>query len=309
MAPEYIIVGHRSVNGSDGTGSPNSSASSPRENHDRLPRGNKYVKVRSSEVQPATSSSPSSSLVVVVTSLTLYATVSLSIVYFNWWLFTSAFQYPVFVSWIQQVFGLLLFILLAFFGRFFTVFRHFPYRKPEWEVARRVLPLSLSFTASVGLSNLCLKFVQVSTYQVARSLTLIFTIVLSYYILGERQKKASIMASVVMVTGFAVGSLDTATLSFTGVLAGASSSAFQAFYNVTVKRILPLLDDDPNLLLYYNLWWSSFFFIPMIPVSGELGVFSMLKWSVYEPEFFAQWGSLFFSGESRSVDCLSIVVQ
>lgn len=225
-----------------------------------------------------------------------YVTVSLSIVYFNWWLFTSSFRYPVFVSWIQQIIGIIAIIFFAQLGKRYPLFSRSKAVWPTFETSLKVLPLTLSFVGMVGLANICLKFVQVSTYQVARSLTILFTMGLSYAILGEIQRRRTIAACGVMVLGFIVGSLDTSTLSFGGVLAGGFSSAFQALYNVAIKRTLVYVNNDPNLLLFYNVFLSSFLFLPVVFVAGEGKVFYQLILSPSQPGFYQQWGSLVLSG-------------
>lgn len=266
------------------------------ESHSR--NGSRHSGCEKIPVQEGSSvSSVPASPAAVIASIAFYASVSLSIVYFNWWLFTSAFQFPVFVSWIQQVFGLILFIFLGLLGQKVAIFRHFPLTFPKWETAKHVLPLTLSFIGMVGLANICLKFVQVSTYQVARSLTIFFTMALSYLILHESQRPKTMMSCALMVIGFIIGSLDTASLSLVGVIAGGFSSAFQALYNIAIKKTLHHVDNDPNLLLYYNLWISLFLFIPVIFISGEGSVFSTIQLDPRQSMFFSQWGSLLLSGK------------
>jgi GDP-fucose transporter C1 len=50
-------------------------------------------------------------------------------------------------------------------------------------VARKVGVLSLVFVGMVTFNNLCLKYVEVSFYNVARSLTIVFNVMLSFTIL------------------------------------------------------------------------------------------------------------------------------
>eukprot|EP01069_Polyplicarium_translucidae_P004629 Polyplicarium_translucidae@DN2623_c0_g1_i1.p1 len=202
--------------------------------------------------------------VVAGVSIVVYCTVSLAIVYFNWWLFTGRFRFPVFVSWVQQVVGFLLLGLFGQIGKRVKFFKMFPSEGMDLKTAWKVLPLAANFVGMVGLANLCLKFVQVSTYQVARSLTIFFTMGLSYLLLGETQSLKTKLACAVLVLGFATGSLDTKTLSIGGIASGAASSVFQALYNVMIKRSLPLVNGDTNVLLVYNVGLSSLLFIPVV---------------------------------------------
>eukprot|EP00914_Ancora_sagittata_P008665 GHVO01016808.1.p1 GENE.GHVO01016808.1~~GHVO01016808.1.p1 ORF type:complete len:406 (+),score=57.54 GHVO01016808.1:18-1235(+) len=239
---------------------------------------------------------PPSNFTVAAVSIGAYCVISLSIVYFNWWLFTGSFQYPVFVSWVQQVTGFGMYYIFSLLGTRFEFFSVFHLKCLDYKTAIKVLPLTLNFVGMVGLANLCLKFVQVSTYQVARSLTIFFTMGLSYLFLGEVQSMKTKLACGVLVLGFIIGSLDTSTLSLGGVLFGASSSLFQAMYNVMIKRTLPHLNGDTNLMLMYNLGLSSVLFLPVVFISGEGKVFLDLPYSPKDVTFAPIWLSLFMSG-------------
>jgi drug/metabolite transporter (DMT)-like permease len=69
----------------------------------------------------------------------------------------------------------------------------------------RVLPLTVAFIAMLATGNLCLHYVEVSFYQVARSLTICFSIALSYFVLGVKTSPRAIAACVVVMVGFAIG--------------------------------------------------------------------------------------------------------
>lgn len=47
------------------------------------------------------------------------------------------------------------------------------------------MPLSVIFVCMIVFNNLCLKYVEVSFYQVARALTIVFNVVFSYLILNK----------------------------------------------------------------------------------------------------------------------------
>eukprot|EP01071_Lankesteria_metandrocarpae_P005242 Lankesteria_metandrocarpae@DN3921_c0_g1_i1.p1 len=227
----------------------------------------------------------------------VYATVSLSIVYFNWWLFTDGFKYPVFVSWFQQLIGAGMYCVFAGVGRLLPGMSNFPCFKPNMRTAIKILPLAISFVLMVTFANICLKYVHVSTYQVARSLTIIMTIILSYGILGQTESRSIVGSCVIMVLGFIVGSLDPSTLSLSGVITGACSSISQAFYNVTIKKSLGYVDNNTNVMLLYNQIISSLLFIPVIYLSGEVpGVRENLPLQTSDPNFVQVWSSLVFSG-------------
>lgn len=226
-----------------------------------------------------------------------YSCTSLAVVYYNWWLFTSGFKYPVFVSWIQQVTGCCIFFLGSKAALYFSSLRPiFPHADFNISTCWKVIPLSVSFVLTVGLANICLQKTLISTYQVARSLTLLFVIVLSYLLLKEKQNAPVLIACGLMVIGFVIGSLDPETLSLGGLIAGGFSSFFQSLYNVLIKRTMPAVHGDAQLLLYYNVLMSSFLFIPMALLSEDLSSWRTAFGQVPGTNLFLVWGGMALSG-------------
>ncbi|EZG73003.1 putative GDP-fucose transporter [Gregarina niphandrodes] len=229
-------------------------------------------------------------------AITAYCVTSLAVVYFNWWLFTSGFKYPVFISWLQQVIGFGIFLggstVALYFQRIRPVFPPPVFHK---SVLAQVAPLSASFCLTIAASNLCLQKVQISTYQVARSLTLLFVLLLSYIILKQSQTPLVLAACVLMVAGFVINSLDPGTLSLYGVLFGALSSFFQALYNVLIKFTLPAVENNNQMLLFYNVLLSSFLFVPVVFVSEGMEPFWQ-SINAAEHSMFVVWGGILVSG-------------
>ena len=61
----------------------------------------------------------------------------------------------------------------------------FPALHLDLKVARSVLPLSVVFIGMITFNNLCLKYVGVAFYNVGRSLTTVFNVLLSYLLLKQ----------------------------------------------------------------------------------------------------------------------------
>eukprot|EP00386_Alphamonas_edax_P005054 GDKI01015889.1.p1 GENE.GDKI01015889.1~~GDKI01015889.1.p1 ORF type:complete len:455 (+),score=144.72 GDKI01015889.1:67-1431(+) len=233
----------------------------------------------------------------VVAAVVFYFIVSLSIVFFNYILFTSTFKSPVFISWFQQVVGLVIVLASGALSKFFPVFNQFfaPYEfKPA--VAWKVMPVAVTFVLMIALSNTCLKYVQVSTYQVARSTTIMFNILLMYVILKQATSRQCVAACAVVVLGFIIGSLDPNALTFFGLVAGLLSSVSQAFNTVMVKKTLEYVDGNQNLLLSYNITVSIFLFLPCIWIAGEQTAFALLPWDFTLASTWKLWGALCVSG-------------
>ena len=70
--------------------------------------------------------------------------------------------------------------------------------------AVRVSHLSVIFVGMVAFNNLCLQYVEVSFYNVARSLTIVFNVGLSYLVLGDTTSLPTIATLIVVIVGFLV---------------------------------------------------------------------------------------------------------
>ena len=68
-----------------------------------------------------------------------------------------------------------------------------------------LLPLSIIFVGMITFNNLCLKYVEVSFYNVARSLTIVFNVALSQIILGSTTSARTGLCLLVVICGFFLG--------------------------------------------------------------------------------------------------------
>lgn len=135
-----------------------------------------------------------------------------------------------------------------------------------------MLSLSAVFTAMIVFNNLCLKFVEVSFYQVARSLTIIFNVIFDFVLLGQTTSLPAMGCCALVVSGFALGNAQELRWSFSGVIFGVSSSFFVAMNSIFVKKKFALVDNNPWKITLYNNINASFLFLPLILFSGEIGV-------------------------------------
>ena len=115
------------------------------------------------------------------------------------------------------------------------------------------MPLSLVFVGMVVFNNLCLKYVEVSFYQVARSLTILCNIVLTYVVLGKTTSLLALVGCGVVIVGFllgTVGEVHEINTSWKGVFFGVMSSVFVALYAIYVKKVLPAVNDNTWLVRF-----------------------------------------------------------
>ena len=86
--------------------------------------------------------------------------------------------------------------------RAFSFFPRFEYKL---KIARQVMPLTLVFLGMIVFNNLCLKYVEVSFYQVARSLTIVFNVIFTYFLLNKSTSRNAIICCAVITLGYLLG--------------------------------------------------------------------------------------------------------
>eukprot|EP00923_Selenidium_pygospionis_P020438 GHVN01035311.1.p1 GENE.GHVN01035311.1~~GHVN01035311.1.p1 ORF type:complete len:391 (-),score=30.38 GHVN01035311.1:70-1242(-) len=226
--------------------------------------------------------------------VTAYMVVSITIVFFNRYLYTNLFPYVVVATWLQQVIGTSALFLLS------LVHLVNPNLCPNFVASPSkiitAIPLTIAFCGMTSLGNLCLASVQVATYQVARCLTLPFTILFSLIILSVKQSRWVIASTAVVVAGFVVCALDADALSPLGAFQGAVSSVFQAAYLVAIKMAIRKLGNNENIVLFCNAFIACFMLIPVIFYFGEgEGLVKLWHLSPSSNEFYRVWGGFYFS--------------
>jgi solute carrier family 35 (GDP-fucose transporter), member C1 len=65
--------------------------------------------------------------------------------------------------------------------------------------------MSMAFVCMIALNNICLKYVSISFYMVARSLSPFFNMILIYAIFGEKTSFKAVFGCLVLILGFIVG--------------------------------------------------------------------------------------------------------
>ena len=183
----------------------------------------------------------------------------------------------IFVAWMQCVVTSALVLLLYACAAVCGLRAHreacFSYRH-MW--CRPVLLMTASFVSMLTFNNLCLHHVHLSFYQVARSMTLVFTVLLSVVILRRKVSMAATLCCVLVIKGFVLG-VDQesfmATLSVKGVLFGVTASLFVALNGIFTKQALVVVKGNTiGLTLYTNLN-AVVLFIPILLLTGQSPVF------------------------------------
>ncbi|KAI8970126.1 triose-phosphate transporter family-domain-containing protein [Mycotypha africana] len=219
--------------------------------------------------------------------VTFYFIISLSVVFLNKIIMSgsSDFPYALFVTWYQLVVALVLLLVWAHLGKTNQLFSIIPPYEFDTNVAKRVAPLTFIYVGMLALNNLCLKYVEVTFYQVARSLSINFSILFTYVILKKKTSRPALFACFVVFLGFLIGSYGEINFSWAGVFYGVGSSAFVALYGIFVQKTLPAVDNNQWKLLHYNTTLAIIFLSPLVIVSGELGEIITTSEQIYSLNF------------------------
>lgn len=142
----------------------------------------------------------------------------------------------------------------------------FPRAEYKIGQGRRVFPLSLVFVGMITFNNLCLKWVEVSFYNVARSLTIVFNVFFSATMLGASTSQKTMGCLGIVIFGFFLGSSGELNFSLRGTLAGIASSLFVSLNSIYTKKVLPVVDNDHWKLTFYNNANACVLFIPLIVI-------------------------------------------
>eukprot|EP00111_Clytia_hemisphaerica_P021804 TCONS_00064105-protein len=227
-----------------------------------------------------------------------YWFVSISLVFLNKFLLSGKdfkLDAPIFITWYQCVFSLLILFLLSFLGDKYPSIDKFPEFQLNPEICKQIMPLSIVFVGMITANNLCLKYLDVAFYNVARALTTFFNIVFSYFILGQKTSVRAIACCSLIILGFSLGVKEEGQLvdlSYKGVFFGVLGSFFVCMNAIFTKRCMPAVDGNIWRLQMYNNFNAVFFFVPLIIINGDLSVVAAFP-HLYNPRF---WLMMSLSG-------------
>jgi solute carrier family 35 (GDP-fucose transporter), member C1 len=145
-----------------------------------------------------------------------------------------------------------------------SFFSQFPKAEYNADIGRKVMPLSIIFVGMITFNNLCLKWVEVSFYNVARSLTIVFNVVLSRFILGTPNSLKTLLCLAVVIVGFFMGAKGEIRFSMIGTVFGILSSIFVSLNSIYTKKVLPVVDNDHWKLTFYSNVNATILFLPLM---------------------------------------------
>eukprot|EP00096_Caligus_rogercresseyi_P011510 TRINITY_DN4535_c0_g1_i3.p1 TRINITY_DN4535_c0_g1~~TRINITY_DN4535_c0_g1_i3.p1 ORF type:complete len:326 (+),score=68.75 TRINITY_DN4535_c0_g1_i3:148-1125(+) len=219
----------------------------------------------------------------------LYWVISISLVFINKSLLSGSetIDAPFFVTWFQCVIT-----FLGCYGVLFVQRRKSGEGPIEIspEKSEKILPLSIVFVAMIAFNNLCLRNVGVSFYYIGRSLTTVFNVLFTYFLLGEKTSIKAIGCCLLIIAGFLLGvNQENAigTLSLSGTVYGVLASLFVCLNSIYTKKVLPEVSGSIWTLQMYNNLNAVLLFIPLMLIFGEFeviafygGLFNMGFWAM-----------------------------
>lgn len=196
----------------------------------------------------------------------IYFVVSISMVFVNKKLLqTTQFDraVPVFIMWYQCLLAVLICVGLGKLSEKGLISGH-ARQTFDMATAMKVMPLSAIFVGMILFNQLCLQYVEVSFYNVARSLTIVFNVVLSYIMLNKTTSWKAIGTIAVVIYGFFLGAENEVNFSLVGTLFGVFSSLFVALNSVYTSSALEILSNDKSKLVFYNNLNSFILLCPLM---------------------------------------------
>jgi len=204
----------------------------------------------------------------VVLAVSFYFFTSLSLTFLNKCILTQ-FPFPLFVTAFQLVVAWAMLWAFGWAGQYCTPLAFAPPPEFDLSVAAAVLPVTVLYVGMLSMTNYCLRFVDVSFYQILRSLVIPFNIVTSFLVLGLLPQRNTLLCCGIVMAGFTLGSASELNFTWEGFASGCLSSLFMALYSTFVKAILPSVGGSTWRLMHYTTIIATLIVSPLVVLSGE----------------------------------------
>ncbi|XP_038061320.1 GDP-fucose transporter 1-like [Patiria miniata] len=221
-----------------------------------------------------------------------YWFISISLVFINKYLLSSQdlkLDAPLFVTFFQCSVTVMICVVLGILGTVAPSIVSFPALKFDYKITREVLPLSIVFVGMITMNNLCLKYVGVAFYNIGRSLTTVFNVMLSYVFLKQTTSLKAILCCCIIILGFLLGvnQEDSAgVLSYIGVVYGILASLCVSLNAIFTKKTLPSVENNIWRLMFYNNINALLLFLPLLYLTDEITAIQNFN-NLHSPHFWA----------------------
>ena len=227
-----------------------------------------------------------------------YWCISISLVFANKYLVgnnDSEHDVSLFVAWIQCIVTVLFIFSIKAVKAFIKQDSSLLHVDLKGAVNPQIMMLTCTYVGMLTFNNLCLRNVGIAFYQVARSLTLIFVVIMSLLIL-KKQVSWRIWACCLTVAGGFVLGVDqenlSGTLSISGVFFGVITSLFVSLNGIFTKKALDVVERDSVQLTLLNNLNAMLLFVPFLVGTGQIN--TVLQVPQFHTSLF--WGCLVITG-------------
>lgn len=209
--------------------------------------------------------------------VSIYWFVSITLVFVNKSLLSGStkLEAPLFVTFFQCVVTVAACYVIKFVSNRMPDKVSFPDLTLRVNIMKQVLPLSIIFVGMITFNNLCLKHVPVSFYYIGRSLTTVFNVLLTYFILEQKTSLPAIGCCATIVAGFYLGvdqEDQSGTFSLSGTIFGILASLFVSLFSIFTKKVMPVVDGNIWMLTFYNNVNACILFIPLMILFNEFDI-------------------------------------
>ncbi|KAL9644217.1 hypothetical protein ABK040_005678 [Willaertia magna] len=211
----------------------------------------------------------------IVFVVVFYFIISISTVYLNKYIMDLGpytFHFPLTMTWIQLVIALLCIFITYSLNRKIHFLNFLPNFEYNLETSLQILPLSIIYVGMLSLTNLCLDYSDIHLFHTSRSISICFTAIFTFLLLGENISLKIILSCLFVFLGYILAGMEEIHLSKIseyGLAFGLLSSCFTALYSVFIKKLLVKFNGNFWILLCYNTITAVLIQFPICILTGE----------------------------------------
>ena len=170
----------------------------------------------------------------------------------------------IFVTWFQN---LVEFFLILIFSNSLLSYFHLQLFPPIVYTSKHfiaVFPCALLFVTTFLLNNKCMESIPLTSYQICRSLTILFNVLFSFLFLKKKTTIKEFLCCCGVTLGFIVGIEGDVNFSLKGMVFGVSSSMSLSLYSVFSRKCIDMFNGNQFILIEYIIPFSIIVLTPIL---------------------------------------------
>lgn len=203
-------------------------------------------------------------------ALSFYMVISITQVFLNKIIFLKSNEGGLYITWFQFIVAEIFILIRTCVINYKKERKIISNFQINYSIVAKVLPVTIVYISMIGLNNITLKHTSISTYQIVRSLSVFFNILVQCIFLKKKTSINCTFACTGVVIGFIVGSCSDIQLSTKGLIYGLLSSLASALYAIVVKEAIIILDNDEFYLMQYNTPIAILFLTIIIIINRDI---------------------------------------